>query len=834
MSMRRTRLLLLAVVTALSVVACSADRTRNAGIVDGAPCKKAGQVSAAGALTVVCGRDAGKSVWFAVDANQKSSTRCRPLGKVRRGSSSVRVCGKSNGRALWFKAKQVSAPATTSASESTVIPESTSPSANSQTPTITGNIADAAGAADVSEVQVVVDAPTFEGVVWDVPARAWSSDASVSIPAVTMGSDRTATYSVAATGSTGCALDVESMELTFDGAGWCELSADVAPNEKFFGETINVGVLVADACRAGYRCQVGEVGPGGGRVIHVASQPQEWGTYIELAPPGWSEGFEPKYDREVVGSQNADPKIAWCPENAGSTYFWDSAGIGRGKANTDGMVRAKCRAATFVDGVSFNGVDDWVIPSAGDLEIICSFLKAGAQRSQCRASEDPTADELGFPSTATHYWSSSVDYAASTLSAVGRRVTSTSAYMTKFVWPQHLALWVRPVRYFGPQTQSGFWVGPRNVDFGSPATLFASGGTGDGAVTFAVFDAGSANCSIRDGKLESTDIGTCSIVATRAASGSFVETTSEPVVITIKRSQPRIYVRAYHGFAGNFQDPITLQVILPPRMDAVTFTVVDDRGTGCTVSGYELRAPRVGKCVVEASFAGDQRYEPGKSQPFEATFMQSCETGGDCYPGSTGPGGGTIFFMTGPRSWFTDFRTGQGARYLEVAPADWGTRTKAPWGCEKVQITESDLRYPGGGGANTDQFLKQCLEFNNVFKLAAAYRGGDKTDWYVPSLAELNELCKYARKQLVGDFSLKCSGQGELREGYESGIYWSSTQYGTTLANAQLFGPSDLLPRLSAGSPTTLTKTQAAVVRPIRSFCAGYCPYFPTTTTSNG
>ena len=45
--------------------------------------------------------------------------------------------------------------------------------------------------------------------------------------------------------------------------------------------------------------------------------------------------------------------------------------------------------------------------------------------------------------------------------------------------------------------------------------------------------------------------------------------------------------------------------------------------------------------------------------------------------------------------------------------------------------------------------------------------------------------------------------------------------------------PAEILPRLAVGSRTRLNKAQLGFVRPIRSFCAGYCPFFPTTTTSN-
>lgn len=844
----RTRSLLLVAIVVMSAVACSSDRTRNAGAIPGAQCTKSGEVMTMSSSTLVCGRKSGKSTWFNVSPALKGAAKCRPLGSTKQTRAGLRVCGRQKSRNVWFSVVAVPAFGGTAvpldpsqggaggskAGTDGAIGDSTkAPVPPTGTTTIAGNIAESGNPADISALQVAPRQLTVEGVSWDVPTRVWSSDGAVSIPLVRSPSGRRATYTISDAGATGCTLDVETMVLAFGAAGDCRLSAELAQSDAYVGESISAGVVVVDACRAGYSCRVGETGPSGGTVIHAASQPQDWGTYIELAPSGWADEFVPSRTGEAAGSESIDPKISWCPEKAGALFYSNSAGVGQGVANTDAMARASCRAATFVAGLSRNGVDDWVIPSSGDLELVCSFLKAGATRSQCRGVNEPLADELGFSPTATHYWSSSVDYNVSVPSAVGRRMVSLVSSMTTFKWNQDNALWIRPVRYFGPRTQSNFQIGPRWVDFGSPTTLFAWGGTGDGAVSFTVVDKGTANCSINSGKIESTDIGTCAIVATKAASGQFVESTSSPFEVTVRRAKPRIYVRAYYGWAGRFQEPITLEVFLSPYIDKVAFTVVDDRGTGCTVSGYELRAPTAGKCVVEASFAGDRRYEPGKSLPFEATFMQSCETGGDCHPGSIGPGGGTVFFMTGPRSWFTDFRTGQGARYLELAPADWSSRTSAKWGCEKVQITEADSRNPGGGGANTDQFLKQCLDFDNVFKLAANYRGGDKADWYVPSSIELNELCKYARGQLVGNFNDGCATNGALREGFEPGVYWSSTQYGSTLADAQLFGPSEILPRLAVGSRTRLNKAQLGFVRPIRSFCAGYCPFFPTTTTSN-
>ena len=39
-----------------------------------------------------------------------------------------------------------------------------------------------------------------------------------------------------------------------------------------------------ESCFSSGSCKVGEVGPGGGVIVYVASSPQSWGNYIEAAP----------------------------------------------------------------------------------------------------------------------------------------------------------------------------------------------------------------------------------------------------------------------------------------------------------------------------------------------------------------------------------------------------------------------------------------------------------------------------------------------------------------------------------------------------------------------
>jgi hypothetical protein len=61
---------------------------------------------------------------------------------------------------------------------------------------------------------------------------------------------------------------------------------------------------------------------------------------------------------------------------------------------------------------------------------------------------------------------------------------------------------------------------------GTAITLETSGGSGDGAVTFAVMDAGTAGCTVTETSLVATSGGFCYVRATKAASTGYFATIS--------------------------------------------------------------------------------------------------------------------------------------------------------------------------------------------------------------------------------------------------------------------------------------------------------------------
>jgi len=128
-----------------------------------------------------------------------------------------------------------------------------------------------------------------------------------------------------------------------------------------------------------------------------------------------------------------------------------------------------------------------------------------------------------------------------------------------------------------------------------------------------------------------------------------------------------------------------------------------------------------------------------------------------CRVGDTGPGGGVVFYDAGSsQSW---------GRYLEVAPKGWSGRAKDPgheWCADDQSGYDSEVptgKGIGSGRANTTAIIKMCGK-QSAAGAAAAYTGGGKADWFLPSKDELNEL--YKQRAVVG--------------GLASDYFWSSSQ----------------------------------------------------------
>jgi hypothetical protein len=173
--------------------------------------------------------------------------------------------------------------------------------------------------------------------------------------------------------------------------------------------------------------------------------------------------------------------------------------------------------------------------------------------------------------------------------------------------------------------------------------------------------------------------------------------------------------------------------------------------------------------------------------------------------GGRGPGGGTIFFVSDEPFTSEGSDCATNCHYLEFAPVDWhinGARTESTqssWvsgvtgDCYAFNTGQSTARLSsnkesgiegealnwriGSGMANTRSMQRAidstppvcsgCISY-----LALKYEGNDgsKGQWFVPSMNEMNELCKYANNQRTGVRNQKCAGADHGAPGFDHGV----------------------------------------------------------------
>jgi hypothetical protein len=210
------------------------------------------------------------------------------------------------------------------------------------------------------------------------------------------------------------------------------------------------------------------------------------------------------------------------------------------------------------------------------------------------------------------------------------------------------------------------------------------------------------------------------------------------------------------------------------------------------------------------------------------TAPLSCAAGGVCDYGDTGPGGGVVFYVASSNFTSTGSGCNTTCKYLEAAPADqstgivWATTTPKCYvgaggdnsnnnNCQLFSIyspldtpNQADSRTAataiGKGMANTNQIYARlttegaAATATYAAGIAYAYANSGKTDWHLPSKAELNEL--YNKRTTVGGFS--------------SAFYWSSSEDAPTLAWTVGFDGSSYYSYAKTGTEVR--------VRPVRAF----------------
>lgn len=193
--------------------------------------------------------------------------------------------------------------------------------------------------------------------------------------------------------------------------------------------------------------------------------------------------------------------------------------------------------------------------------------------------------------------------------------------------------------------------------------------------------------------------------------------------------------------------------------------------------------------------------------------------------GDTGPGGGKVFYYSaggfncGPAFNSTGSPDAGLCHYLEAAPTTWDGGSSDPtyvWADPayrniNIGVTDAINTGVGGGYKNSIAILAQGNGSSTAAGASRAYAGGGRSDWYLPSISELENLISYATST---PFSTSSPGLGMKLTGGTSGFYATSNQY--IQSSYYHYFYAQMVTQSSNGG--AYPKSSAYNTRPIRAF----------------
>ena len=369
----------------------------------------------------------------------------------------------------------------------------------------------------------------------------------------------------------------------------------------------------------------------------------------------------------------------------------------------------------------------------------------------------------------------------------------------------------------------------QSVIVNNAITTVTNTSTGGAIASYAISPAAPSGLtfSTTTGQLSGTPTSTQSatnytITATNAAGSAtqtftLTVTVGTPAFSLSSTAETRVATTAITGYTiTSTGAPITSYSLVGSLPTGLSFSTANGRITGTPT---ETRTATT-YTVIGASASGET-----------STATYRLRVTGDI--GDTGPGGGTLFYKS-----TTSFACGPTrsatCKYLEAAPSLWNGGAADPdnrWAQQlPIKYDTGTVGSSGGdtatsqaigwgyrntraivaqGNTNTSTSVSPIADSHTVTVLGVVY-----DDWYLPSRAELNQMCKWARNQAWVSDATVCNNSGTLNtgpgaSGFRDGLYWSSSEHAATMAYPQNF---------STGNQDASYKYNYLYIRPIRSF----------------
>jgi hypothetical protein len=358
-------------------------------------------------------------------------------------------------------------------------------------------------------------------------------------------------------------------------------------------------------------------------------------------------------------------------------------------------------------------------------------------------------------------------------------------------------------------SQTVTFTAPENITYGyTPASLSATSTSGL-AVAFVITGIGTSDiCTVSGTTVTIKKAGTCTILSKQEGNNNYYRATDVLRTFTIAKATPNL---------SNFADlskttanaPFTLSPPTVANSLPGSFTYTSATTATATISGATVTLGSAGTTVITATFTPTDttNYNSATIALTLTVRTATCAEGGVCAVGDRGPGGGYVFYVSATNFTSTGSTCNTSCKYLEVAPSDWQNNSiqNDPALPLQYQDAVGMTQVAQNFGDSTEGFndnekvnwrIGQGFYNTSLFTGPAAaavlaYAGNSSAgQWFIPSMNELNELCKYVYGQATGNPKDKCTytrfsdfkstnnvGSWSNQGGFVQDFYWSSSQH---------------------------------------------------------
>jgi hypothetical protein len=350
------------------------------------------------------------------------------------------------------------------------------------------------------------------------------------------------------------------------------------------------------------------------------------------------------------------------------------------------------------------------------------------------------------------------------------------------------------------------------ITFDTPSVMTAGGSTqtvtptASSSLEVTLTSTTTGVCTVAGFVITAVASGTCSITASQAGNANYEA--AEVVIQTFGvKATPSL---SNFTDLSKYVDDASFTLTSPTVANSLTgtFTYTSATTATATISGATVTIGSIGTTVITATFTPTDtvNYSSATITMTLTVSTRTCANGGVCAVGDRGPGGGYVFYVSASHFTSPGSTCNTTCKYLEVAPSDWKNNTIAD---DPPLVLEYDgdaarrkvAQNFGGSteGFNSEEQVNWRIGqgfYNTSFftgpaaAAVLAYAGNSTAgQWFIPSMNELNELCKYVWGQTTGDPKVACtftqttnfkstSNVGYTnRGGFKRDFYWSSCQH---------------------------------------------------------